>query len=241
MKKFLFMAAALLMGASVFTSCSKDDEKDLYVTVDFEGASFDALIDNPQFKGSMLYGDGSYSWTDATTSLTSKLTNAWGDGQFWGGGIAISNYIDADIKNHATSEYQLSIPASNGSKNFAVAYCNASMSFADGQARVIKSMMVSPTTYELGVITYGDGYAASLAESGELTLIITGYNGETETGKVTVDMAKAGVLLTTWKIVDLSSLGKVTSVAYSMDGTDKSSYGIKAPAYFAFDNVTIVK
>lgn len=240
MKKFLLMAATLVMGAAMFTSCDKEEEVKEYV-VDFEGEYFTNLIDNPQFKGSMLYGDGSYSWTDAAIGLTSKLTNAWDDGQFWGGGIAISNYVDADIKNHATSEYQLSVPTSNGSKNFAVAYCNASMSFADGQPHVIKNMMVSPTTYELGVITYGDGYAASLAESGRLTLVITGYNGENETAQVKVDMAKDGELLTTWKNVVLSDLGMVTSVSFSMEGTDASNYGVKAPAYFAFDNVTIEK
>lgn len=244
MKKFFYVAVALVLCASVFTSC-KDEEDDNVRVLTFENEYFTKLIDNPQYGGALLYGTDkkvpvTYSWKDANTKLASDLTASWGG--FYGfaeGGIAISNYIDDDIEDHASYDYQLAVPTSNGSQNFAVVYCGASMYFADSQARVIRSMMVSPTTYQLGVVTYGDGYAASLKDKGTLTLVITGRNADTVTGTVTVDMAKDGVLLSSWKVVDLSSLGKVTSLSFSMDGTDKSDYGVKAPQYFAFDNVMV--
>ena len=141
---------------------------------------------------------------------------------------------------HATYNYQLAVPKSNGSANFAVVYCDASISFTDGVARVIKSMDVSPTTYQLGSSKNGDGYAKALTEKGDfLTLTITGYKGSTETGTVTVDMAKDGKFLESWKTIDLSSLGEVTKLGFTMDGSDKSSYGVKHPKYFAFDNVAV--
>ena len=215
-------------------------------TLDFEAESWSSLIDTQQYGGELLYGDGgttpvSYSWTDATSQLTSSLTAAWGGLYgFAEGGIAVSNYIDTDTQNHATYYYQLSVPASNGSANFAVVYCDASMSFADGTPRIIKSMDVSPTTYQLGSTQNGDGYAKALTEQGDfLTVTITGYNGEQETGTVTFDLAKDGTIQTTWMTIDLSSLGEVTTLAFTMDGSDKSAYGVKQPKYFAFDNVVV--
>ena len=52
-------------------------------------------------------------------------------------------------------------------------------------------------------------------------------------------MAKDGTFLESWKTVDLSSLGEVTKLGFTMDGSDKSSYGVKHPKYFAFDNVAV--
>lgn len=237
MKKYLLTFAVLAMGMTMFTSCDEDDEVPT-ATLTFEGDNWNALIDNPQYNGSLLYGENatSYAWSDATTGLSGGLTLAWG-GQYGysEGGTAISNYIDADIVNHSNFNYQLAVPVSNGSKNFAVVYCDATIKFPAGVSRVIRSMQIGPTTYELGVVTNGDGYAASLAESGNLTITITADNGNT----LDVDMARDGQIMTTWTKVDLSSLGKVNSLSFTMDGSDKSDYGVKHPKYFAFDNVVV--
>lgn len=245
MKKIFLSFAVLAMSMAMFTSCSDDDNENVK-RLDFEGGQWASLIDNPQYGGTLLYGDGgttpvSYSWSDANSKLTSSLTAAWGGLYGYSeGGVAISNYVDADLENHATYNYQLAVPKSNGSANFAVVYCDASISFTDGVARVIKSMDVSPTTYQLGSSKNGDGYAKALTEKGDfLTLTITGYKGSTETGTVTVDMAKDGTFLESWKTIDLSSLGEVTKLGFTMDGSDKSSYGVKHPKYFAFDNVAV--
>ena len=237
MKKYLLTLAVLGMSMMVFTACD-DEEKENLATLTFEGEKWNALIDNPQYNGTLLYGEKatSYKWSDEQTGLNGGLTLAWG-GQygFSEGGVAISNYIDADLANHASYNYQLAVPASNGSKNFAVVYCDAKISFAEGVKRVVRSMVIGPTTYELGVVTNGDGYAASLKDGGNLTITITADNGKT----LDVDMARNGKIMTTWTEVDLSSLGAVNSLTFTMDGSDRSDYGVKHPKYFAFDNVIV--
>lgn len=245
MKKILYSFAVLAMSMAMFTSCSSDDD-DNVKRLAFEGDQWTALIDNPQYGGELLYGDGgttpvSYSWADATSKLSSSLTAAWGGNYgFAEGGVAISNYIDPDIENHATYAYQLAVPVSNGSANFAVVYCDAFVSFSDGVARVIKSMEVSPTTYQLGVSKYGDGSSKALTEKGDvLTVTITGFSGELQVGSVSFDLAKDGEFLTSWKKIDLSKLGKVTKLGFTMDGSDRSDWGVKQPKYFAFDNVEV--
>ncbi len=244
MKKIKFLAFLMFIGTGVMmTSCDDDDDDDVVAdttaTVTFEGDYFSALIDDQQYGGDLLYGDdaNSYSWTDETTTLTGGMTLAWGG--YYGyaeGGSAISNYIDDNVEEHGTYTYQLAVPASNGSDNFVVVYCDATISFADGTARVIQSMDVCPTTYLLSCELYGGSYASALTDEGSYyTITMTADNG----ASIDVDFARDGDLLQTWKTVDLSSLGAITSLTFTATGSD-SSYGyINTPAYFAFDNVVV--
>lgn len=242
MKKYFYLAVALCMGFAM-TSCDDDDDVPPVVktaTLDFEGSYWDALIPEGQAynKATLIYGDDAknYAWTDTKTEISGGLTLAWGGTYgFAEGGTVISNYIDADITQHATSDYQLSVPAKNGSKNFAVVYCNASIKFPEGVSRVIRTMDICPTTYLLGEMKNG-GYGKALIEKGDFfTLVFTADNGKT----LNIDMARDGEFQETWKSIDLSSLGAVNSISFTTDGSDKSSYGPKHPQYFAFDNVVV--
>ena len=72
MKKIFLSFAVLAMSMAMFTSCSDDDEN--LKRLDFEGNQWATLIDNPQYGGELLYGDGgetpvSYSWSHPTDRL----------------------------------------------------------------------------------------------------------------------------------------------------------------------------
>ncbi len=273
MKKVTFFAFLMFLGAAlVVSSCDDDDDDKIIptnpeevtgedenesedadedenvpaeVTVTFEGAYWDALIDDPQYGGGLLYGSNAndYEWTDEETSLHGGLTLAFGGTQgFSEGGSAISNYIDADIQGHNTYFYQLAVPESNGSDNFVVVFCDATLTFADGIARQVKSMDITPTTYLLGVELYGDGYAKALTEEGDyLTLTITTDNGDS----MDIDLARDGEIMEGWNTIDLSSLGEVKSLSFTMTGSDGSEWDgvfyLNSPLYFAFDNVVVVQ
>lgn len=244
MKKFLFMAVALVVASAVFTSC-KDEEEDgpKELTVTFEGEYFTKLIDNPQYKGALIYSGDPYVWTDVVTGLTSSCQkedwSQWGpqyEGVFgWSNGVAISNYIDDD--EAAGFQKQLSVPVSNGSSNFAIVWDNNStLSFADGQAYEVKSMMVCPTTYSLRNVqkNCGEGY--------EFKVVATGEKADGSKSSVDIVLAKGTDVKTSWFTVDMSALGAVKNIVFIFDGTDMSSYGgLATPKYFALDNVVIVK
>lgn len=248
MKKICFSFVALLSCATMFTSCNEDtDAEDLRV-LDFEGDKWTALIDAPQYGGDLLSkvdpttGVVPYAWADEHTGLRSELTNAWGGTYGYAeGGVAISNYVDADLDGHAVLDYQLAVPVSNGSDNFAVVYCEAIIKFADGVAREMLSVDVSPTTYQLGVTLCGNAFAASLAHEGELTLVLTGLDADgTDTGAVVeIPMAKDGVLLENWKRFSTLALGKVSGVKFTMKGSDMSYGAVNQPAYCAIDNIIV--
>ncbi len=194
---------------------------------------------------------GEYSWCDeGNTELYSEfLTGEWGTA-FYNGGHAVSNFTDFDAYDGCGYEHQLSIPntsGNNGSENFCVHfgysddyYDNApSISFNDGVARIVDHMYVTATSYFISSITYGDGYAVALEEGEYVNLVATGYNGDIEGETITFEIAKFdGSLSYTsdWEEWDLSDLGLVTSIKFSMtDGSNVFTY----PGYFAFDDVAV--
>lgn len=255
MKKYFFVAAVLSLGF-VMVACNDEEEidttkqttattqtnqpeADVTAVLDFEGTAWSALIDDPQNNGPLLYGTAAldYGWSDDATGLSSKLTLAWGGTfGFAEGGIAISNYIDNDLANHADYNYQLAVPISNGSNNFAVVYCTASMQFPEGVSRLIRTIDIAPTTYELGVAKNGNGSALPLTDAGSyLTLTVTADNGN----KLTIDMARDGEFLETWRTIDFTSLGRVNKLTFTMDGSDQAYGFVNTPVYFAMDNIIV--
>ena len=244
MKKLFFFSQKALLFASMLTlaACSSDDDEPSVktTTVTFEEPVWAQYIDSPQYYGPLLYGDGTYAWTDPATSLSSELSNDYADGFYWGGGIAISNYIhNADLKT-ANYEKQLAVAASNGSKNFAVACSRAYFYFKDNSTHIIESMRISPTAYVLNTVKNGNDFSKPLTGASDYySVIATGYVGDAVTGKVEIRLVDNGVIEEGWRNVSLASLGQVNRVEFTYDGSDKGAYGLNTPQYFAFDDVKI--
>lgn len=234
--KLLLAAVA----AFALAACSDDDEPQIKtLTVTFEGAEWARYIDTPQNNGPLLYGDGSYAWTDAATTLSSELTNDYGDGMFWGGGIAISNYVDADLA-HADADHQLAVPVANSSQNFAVVNTHATFYFKDQRPRFIYAIQIAPTTYLLGVMKNGNAFARALTSPTDFFRVkATGYVGSTKTATIDIPIAVNGTFLEGWGTGTLQGLGRVTSVEFTFEGSDTGDYGLNTPTYFAFDNVVV--
>lgn len=261
MKKFYFLLA-LVCAAGFLTSCSDDDgpEAPKYLTVDFEGEYWNALIDPNQATGKLLYGEsgmgytdenGVYEWTDEATSLHSKLNGSNGSWAYWSGGVAVSNY-HCDIANGSATT-QLSLPtgtAAHSGSNFVVAYgyndggwdsCPV-IDFKDGVARKIKGLWVTNNSYFLNSLSNGDSYNSSATDATFIDVTFEGFdvNGLSQ-GKVKCRLQDGKTSVTDWKYVDLSSLGAVNSlkVNYEFSDDQKNSYGFSAPAYVAIDDVQI--
>lgn len=203
------------------------------------------------------YNGTNYSWSDNNTGLSSAYSSS--TSTFWGA-IAISDYslLLADTAGISNSLYlyQLSVPygsTSNGagyagSDKFAVVYDSyASMNFGTDSVTIAK-MYVSPTTYSYCSMTGGDGYATALTKQGDyFKVTATGYSLDyTETGSSDFYFAQNGVFVSKWTAWDLSALGEVNSVVFTFEGSDMSvdmgsGSWLNTAAYFAFDNVTILK
>ena len=75
----------------------------------------------------------------------------------------------------------------------------------------------------------------------KFTLTIKGFNGENETGTIEFLLADGLDIVNTWQQVDLTKLGKVTKIQFSLSSTDVGQWGINTPLYFCLDQLTVTE
>ena len=136
----------------------------------------------------------------------------------------------------------------NGSDNFLVGFGNAdetrdnrpTLEFADGKARTVKGCYVNSTCYILNIMRNGKPLSPALSDEDEVFIYATGYDAAgAETGKVSLSFAKKDKMIDTWTAWDLSSLGEVTKIRFSISGGPENEYGMTTPTYYAIDDVTV--
>ena len=265
MKKIFLIFA---LGAMV-AACSPDnngnevsgDETTRYVC-DFEGPGWNAIIDNPQYNGDLLYKGETYSWYDPCTDL--EHSNSAG-GYEWDGVyyytasafMAVSNYLSTNYAENGSSMEQLTVYGSAMHSGSNCVVCNGykstygdnrpTLSFRN-EAAYIESVWVANTTYFYNVALNGNGFAEPLTTE-SVWVRATGYTldadgNEVEGSSLDFYLYKGGkdALNGGWKKWDLSSLGKVNKVRFDVQWNGEGGAdAFMHPAYFALDDITVVK
>ena len=121
----------------------------------------------------------------------------------------------------------------------------AEISFKDGKAYKAKECYVTNSTYAYLAIrdqnVGGYGSVKEWTKDDQFKLTITGYNGEQETGHVDFLLADGLDIVSTWQQVDLTKLGEVTRIAFTMSTTDIGQNGMNTPLYFCLDQLTVTE
>ena len=226
-------------------------------------ADWSSLIAEDEATDALLYGEvpyqssSDYCWYDeGNTELYHSLPENFGIRSYAGGGIAISNHL-LNTSEAVTYQNQLSIPLNGGHSgdNFAVCYIDntvgtadehlPTLHFKDGRARVVKSMWVTLTSYTRSVITLGGFGATPFGEGDYLKIIAIGLKADGTTSRCEFSLAEGTEYLAEWAQWDLSSLGAVIAIRFSMDEAQRTSYDggntyyYNTPLYFAFDDVEV--
>ena len=116
----------------------------------------------------------------------------------------------------------------------------AEISFKDSAAYFAKECYITNSTYAYLYIKNSPKYnRENWGAEDWFKLTITGYNKDTETGKVEVKLADGTNLINTWQQVDLTSLGMVTKIKFTVASTDNNQGGMVTPAYFCLDQLTV--
>lgn len=122
-------------------------------------------------------------------------------------------------------------------ENFAVWNMNYygadTVSFA---AQVVPGFFVNNTAYAVTSMLNGDAYAKRFEKDDWLKLTITGLKDKAAGQSVDFYLAKDGKYVNQWTYVDLSELGEIDGVVFSMSSSDSGEWGMNTPAYFAMDN-----
>ncbi len=262
MKRSLF-SLALCLAAMLVSAQSYEVRTLTFEDADYRGSGnvvggndWSSLIDDAEYNGTLLYGDGAstYMWYDeGNTELVWDGLEDSGMGQaFWSGGSAISNYYEADL-SQADYTRQLSIPLAQSDNQFIVVFNSENLQgypsftnctpfyFSDGKARVIESVDVINTAYVLNSLTNGDGFAPAATDASQFVVHFEGTHEDGTTSEVTFLLADGRNFVTDWTSVDLTPLGKVKSLRTYVTGSSdlEGDYGLNTPGYVALDNIKV--
>ena len=104
-------------------------------------------------------------------------------------------------------------------------------------AQVVSGFFVNNTAYAVNSMLNGDDFAKRFEKDDWFKLTIKGsLNGVAVNNQVEVDLAADGKYINEWTYVDLSSLGEIDAITFSMSSSDNSYGYMNTPAYFAMDN-----
>lgn len=186
--------------------------------------------------------NGSYSFYQGTMPEWST---------WWG--IAYANITSTTFISYEDQFKNVLGGGYDGSANYGVVYyssymgptCNPSVTVlnaADGD--IVKGMYVTNTAYAYNAMTKGDSAARIFVKGDWFKLTATGYDKDgVKTGETDFYLADFRseneadhYIITDWKYMDLSVLGKVKKIDFTMDSSDTGAWGMNTPAYFCFDN-----
>ncbi|MBR6017799.1 MAG: DUF4465 domain-containing protein [Paludibacteraceae bacterium] len=230
MKKSLFFVAAL---ALTFAACTPN-----YDVEDKTVATFEEAAISPASPESALTFT-----TDTSAFLQSGIyqvqqTVAYG-GTYVTGGV-VTNITSTDFKDY-TDAYKSAAGGAHAGKNYVVWY-------ADGftpnvikltTAGTVPGMYVCNNVYALNSMKNGDDYAgAPFAKDDWFKLTIGGsLNGAAVDATVDFYLAQGTDIVTEWTYVDLSKLGKVDELNFTLTGSRTGDWGLNTPTYFCIDDL----
>lgn len=100
------------------------------------------------------------------------------------------------------------------------------------------SVYVVNTGYTLATMRDGNPYAAKFTDSDWLRLTAHGVHADGSESTTDFDLAKGTQFVTEWTMMDLSPLGEVTTLYFTMSSSDTGQWGMNTPSYFALDCLT---
>ena len=189
-----------------------------------------------------------YSGTYAFANTPNKKYNAFT------GYVISADKSNVATGNYMTDQFRSAAGGAYEGNNFAVAYYSApSTGFAGyndpvtltntTEPQVINGFYITNSAYTMDAILHGDYANDAFAQGDYLSLTISGYNGTTKTGETTFYLAdyrsanaSEHFALDTWEWLDLSGLGAVTRLEFSMFTTKSDADGFTTPTYFCLDN-----
>lgn len=214
----------------------------VYVTGKAVTATFD---DNYLAEESSFQGDN----TDDVTYSGSYAFHVSNNKSWWYG-YALSNKTSTKF-NSLSDQFNSSVGHGyKNSANYCVAYPSGSSvdvtNNLDGD--VLKGVFVTNNAYAVNSMVNGDSFAKKFTQGDwfKVTAEGTAADGESTTAEFyladyrSTDAADH-YIVRDWTWWDLSSLGKVTSVTFTLSGSDTGKLGLNTPAYFCLDNFNCEK
>jgi hypothetical protein len=193
--------------------------------------------------------DGSGGFTSGGFYFSNNYDSTWDS---WDG-FSYSNITDTATAGTAGQYNAITGAGQGNSDNYAIGYVGwvSPPSIKLKTSGVVEGLYVTNNNSTYYAMLNGNAFAKKFGGgSGEdpdrLMLTITGKDADgIVTGAVDFYLADyrfadndADYLVNTWEYVDLTSLGIVKSIEFSLSSSDVGDWGMNTPAYFAIDTLT---
>ncbi|MCC5845406.1 MAG: DUF4465 domain-containing protein [Verrucomicrobia bacterium] len=164
---------------------------------------------------------------------------------FWSG-WAYSRVTDNSTGGLANQYSAKPGAGQGGSQTYGIAGGPVSVSFTAHQNFNGRGLFVANTSYAYFSMLDGDPFSKQFTGGDEdwFLLTIEGLNNTASTGTVNFYLAdfrsedvSEHYILDNWSFIDLSPLGTVDTLAFTLTSSDTGSFGMNTPNFFAIDNI----
>lgn len=211
-------------------------------TADFENFNIglDSALNGSDLNGGFMAGN---------IFMPNSYNPAWSAWSGW----AISSKRDTTTPGYLNDLSAITGTGYNSS-TYAVTYASGYSKLelqGDAFGGIVNGFYVTNATYTYLSMRDGDGFAKKFGgvtgdDADYLLLTIKKYkNGVLGTDSVDFYLAdyrfsdnSQDYIVDDWQYVDLTTLGDVDSLIFTLSSTDNSSFGMNTPAYFCIDDLT---
>lgn len=241
------MALALIGGPVLITSCSDDDDnnKDKTAVVSFENQKLNEqgfwMGEENGTGVSDDWGGTTYicSYAEKDLSFNTSYTKSDYLVSFMGFGISNRTATGFSATNFTIDQFNNVTGKAHSGKQFAVVYGQAAtITVSNTKGVNVKGFFFTNSSYLVNSVENGDDYAKKF-ETGKdyFKVTVTADNGKS-VDFYPADYRTGVTVVKDWKWLDLSSLGRVKSLTFTFDGTDKGEWGLNTPLYVCIDDLT---
>ena len=180
-------------------------------------------------------------------SCTFSNSYAISFGGYWNSGWAYSKVNDTTTAGFTNLYGSYANKGFNNSNNYAV---SQNETFIKINQNTLTGLYVTNTTYAALSMKNGDAFAKKFGgtngnDSDWFKLTINAYqNGNLKTEKVEFYLAdfrfndnSQDYVVKDWTFVNLTSLGSLDSLKFTLTSSDTNQFGLKTPAFFCVDNI----
>lgn len=220
------------------------------VTATFENLYLDSesFWAGPDTKGTLVAGMYGSDLNGSFVSGSYQFSNSYNTSYGSWSGFAYSNRTATDFNTITPDQYNSVVGHGyDNSGNFAVAFNSGEIKVLNSPLTgdSIRGLYITNSAYAANTILYAkeEDYAHKFGKGDWMKVTFTGYHADGTEAKVDYYLADYRsakeadhYCLDTWQWVDLRPLGEVTSISFSLDGSDSGQWGLNTPAYFCLDN-----
>ena len=234
MKKLFFLATAMVVCAASAMAEVK------VATFENEAGGINLTAAESAWQGTDAPVIGWNNWKSGDFNFMSYFGGNSGYGDYYSA-FTVTNET-ANTSTGSAEPYRSAKGGAYEGSNFAVWNLNYygldSIAF---EAQTLNGFFVNNTAYAVNSMSKGDGWAKKFAATDWFKLTITGQKNNVKGASVDFYLAKDGKYVNEWTYVDLSSLGEVDAIKFSMSSSDTGMYGMNTPSYIAMDNFGAAK